>query len=367
MNTQSDLMTLWQKGVDAVRGDNAVHRAHANGLVQKPDHIIAVGKAAVAMAGAAAEHWPDATCLIVTKYHHAEGAPDHATLIEAAHPVPDGASLAAGKALIDRVAACKSDSHLLMLVSGGASALAEVPVAGLTLDDLMQSTNDMLASGATIGEMNKHRTARSQIKGGKLLAGFGGARVTTLALSDVEGDALATIGSGIGDAPETPDFDFHPHIVASNTIARDAVAAAAGPLPVIANDETLYGDIADLAPEIAAQLKSTPAGLTILGGEPVTVLPPNPGKGGRNMALALLLAREIAGTTGLRLIVAGTDGTDGPTDAAGAMIDGQTWADGADDALARADAYPWLKERGALVISGPTGTNVADLLVAIKD
>lgn len=366
MQKTDDIMALWQAGVQAVRGDVAVARAIADGKVSRPDRIVAVGKAAVAMARPACDTWPDVPCLIVTKYDHSEGAPPHATVIESAHPVPDAASIRAGRALQAGIAALGEGSHLLMLVSGGSSALAEVPRDGLGLDELMNSTNALLASGATIAAMNMHRTARSQIKGGKLLAAFKGARVTTLAVSDVEGDALATIGSGIGDAPAKRTFDFHPHIVASNTIARVAVAAASA-LPVTQNAETLYGDITDLNPKLRDLLQSAPPGLIVLGGEPVVILPPDPGKGGRNMALALTLAREIAGTPGLRILVAGTDGTDGPTDAAGALVDGTTWDDSGADALARADAYPWLEAHGALVKTGPTGTNVADLLIAIKD
>ncbi len=366
MQSTRDLMTLWQNGVTAVRGDVAVGRAITDGSVHRPDRIIAVGKAAVAMAAPACAAWADVPCLIVTKYGHGGHAPPLARVIESAHPVPDAASLAAGRALQQAIADCAPGDHLLMLVSGGASALAEVPEKGMSLEDLIASTNALLASGATIGAMNVHRTARSQIKGGKLLAGFAGARVTTLALSDVEGDALATIGSGIGDAPEAHSFDFHPHIVASNTIARDA-AAAASAVPVTMNAETLYGDVAELVPRIAAELSAAPSGLFILGGEPVVVLPDAPGKGGRNMALALGLAREIAGSTNLRILVAGTDGTDGPTDAAGALVDGNTWEASGADALARADAYPWLDARGALIKTGPTGTNVADLLIALKE
>lgn len=366
MEQTDNIISLWQAGVTAVRGDVAVAHAIAKGLVPKPDRIVAVGKAAVAMAQPACSMWPDVPCLIVTKYDHAEGAPQGARVREAAHPVPDAASIAAGQALQAEIADCAAGTHLLMLVSGGASALAEVPNDGLTLDGLMKSTNDLLASGAAIAQMNAHRTAQSRIKGGKLLAGFRGARVTTLALSDVEGDALATIGSGIADAPDGPPFAFHPHIVASNTIARDAVAAASA-LPVTQNAETLYGNVSDLIPALAAQIHAAPPGLIVLGGEPVVTLPTEPGKGGRNMALALGLAREISGTAGVRILVAGTDGTDGPTDAAGALVDGQTWDDSAADALARADAYPWLAARGALIKSGPTGTNVADLLLAIRD
>ncbi|MEL6465053.1 MAG: DUF4147 domain-containing protein [Pseudomonadota bacterium] len=365
MSKQPDLLSLWHTGVNAVRGDVAVGRVLDRGQVPRPDRIIAVGKAATAMALPAMQHWPDVPCLIVTKYHHAAGAPATAQVIEAAHPVPDAASVAAGQALIDAVMACPSGSHLLMLVSGGASALAEVPQQGLTLDTLKAETQALLGSGAPIGEMNAHRTARSRIKGGKLLARFQGARVTTLALSDVEGDSLATIGSGLGDAPVDIPFTFDAQIVASNAIARQAIEAAS-PLPVRTNAENLYADVMHLAPQIAQMLRSAPSGLHVLGGEPVVHLPTTPGQGGRNMALGLALSREIAGATDLTLLVAGTDGTDGPTDAAGALVDGTTWDPSGADALARADAYPWLKDRDALVVTGPTGTNVMDLLIAHK-
>lgn len=366
MTTNIDLLALWQAGVAAVSGDASVTTALENSPLPAPDRIIAVGKAAVAMARPACRRWPEAPCLIVTKYGHGADAPSNAEVFEAAHPVPDKASLRAGRALQQAVAACGPRDHLLMLVSGGASALAEAPENGLTLEDLQLRTQAMLASGADIATMNAERRALSGIKGGKLLAQFKGARVSTLALSDVEGDALSVIGSGIGDAPEARGFLFEPQIVASNAIAR-AAAAAACPLAVTENAETLYDDVSVLAPRIAADLAAAPAGVQILGGEPVVLLPENPGRGGRNMALALGLAREIAGIDGLRILVAGTDGTDGPTDAAGAVIDGATWDETGAVALERADAYPWLAAKGALIKTGPTGTNVMDLLIAQKD
>lgn len=360
-----NLLALWRAGVDAVGGDTSVQRAISTGDISAPDRIVAVGKAAAAMAMAAARQWPNVPCLIVTKYDHTEGAPRRAHVIEAAHPVPDGASVAAGHALMKAVDVCAPGSHLLMLVSGGASSLAEVPAGNMTLEALKAETQALLASGTPIGEMNAHRTSRSKIKGGKLLSRFKGARVTTLALSDVEGDSLATIGSGIGDAPAVSKFHFLPRIIASNEVARNAVAAVS-PVPVLTNSETLYDDVAELAPKLGRMLRDAASGLHIFGGEPVVHLPEHPGQGGRNMALGLALAREIAGTNGLRIIVAGTDGTDGPTDAAGAMVDGQTWDDSGAQALARADAYPWLRDRNALVVTGPTGTNVMDLLIAHK-
>lgn len=356
----TDLRALFDAGVAAVRGDTAVAASLTAMPIRNPDQIIAVGKAASAMAAAAHAQFPDAPLLIVTKYGHTNGAPDVAEVIEAAHPVLDDASLHAGARMLEIVQAMPQGSHLLMLVSGGASALAECPIDGLDLAGFQARTQAMLASGADIHEMNTARKALSRIKGGKLLSAFTGAMVTTLAISDVQGDSLAVIGSGIGDAPQDAGFVFDPRIVASNAIARDAVVRAAG--SAVANAETLYDDIVVLAPRIAASLVMP--GLHVFGGEPTVILPDNPGQGGRNQALALLLAREIAGRRGIRILVAGTDGSDGPTQAAGAIVDGDTWTPDGQRALDRADALPYLAARGALLTTGPTGTNVMDLVIA---
>ncbi len=365
----TDLEALFWAGVNAVRGDHAVTTALQARDGAAPDQIIAVGKAATAMAQAAHAAFPDTPVLIVTKYHHAEGAPDGAEVIEAAHPVLDDQSLAAGARVLDVVSSMGAGSHLMMLVSGGASALAEAPEEGLGLADLTARAETMLASGADIHAMNAARTAVSRIKGGKLLGRFKGSSVTTLAISDVEGDSLAVIGSGIGTAPAEPAFAFDARIVASNAIARAAAAKAAAARAMVTrtDSETLYDNIAELAPRLGAALRKAAPGVHLYGGEPTVVLPPNPGRGGRNQALALLLAREIEGVPGLRILVAGTDGTDGPTDAAGAIVDGATWDDSGEEALSRADAGSWLDARDALLKTGPTGTNVMDLVIAVKD
>ncbi|MEL7164443.1 MAG: DUF4147 domain-containing protein [Pseudomonadota bacterium] len=360
-----NLLELWWTGVEAVRGDVCVRRALQQSPYPAPDQIIAVGKAASAMARAACAHWPGVPTLIVTKYDHAADAPAGARVIEAAHPVPDAQSIAAGAALRTAVANCGAHTHLLMLVSGGASALAEALPKGDSLDRLQADTQTLLASGANIAELNTFRRERSLIKGGKLLSGFSGARVTTLALSDVEGDSLGVIGSGIGDAPSDAQYVFEARIVASNAIARQAIVNATQN-KVMVNEETLYDDVMTLALQIGQSLRDGAPGLYIFGGEPVVQLPANPGLGGRNMALAALIAREIAGLGGVEVLVAGTDGTDGPTDAAGAQVDGQTWHHSAEEALARADIYPWLKSNGALLVTGPTGTNVMDVVIAQK-
>lgn len=359
-------LAIWQAGVDAVGGHTAT-RAALNDL-PRPDRILAVGKAAASMARAALDHFGPLPCLVVTKDGHGAELPASTQLIEAAHPVPDARSLMAGRALRQAVEAMTEGSHLLLLVSGGASSLAEDLVTGKTLDDLAALNRAMLAEGLDITAMNARRRQISRIKGGGLLAGFKGARADVLAISDVPGDDMMVIGSGIGALPDAYGFAASTRIVASNSVARAAACdhARALGLDVLGNEETLHDDLAALATRIGARLRTMPQGVLVLGGEPTVVLPPNPGRGGRNQALALALAQEIAGDPGLVVVVGGTDGTDGPTDAAGAIVTGQTWGQGAAEALTAADSGNWLERTGALLVTGPTGTNVMDLLVALR-
>ncbi|MEQ9695818.1 DUF4147 domain-containing protein [Shimia sp. SDUM112013] len=365
---KSHIEDIWWAGVHAVRGAESVARALTEQQVARPDQIIAVGKAAASMAEAALSRFPGTPTLVVTKYGHGAPLPAPARTVEAAHPVPDQNTLIAGHEVFHTVRRMPEGSHLLMLVSGGASSLAELPVEGMTLAGLMKANTDMLAQGLDIHAMNARRKDLSQIKGGKLLAQFRGELVTTLAISDVEGDALSVIGSGIGDAPEFYRFSFDPFIVASNAFARHACARAATALGlnVLTDSETLYANVYDLARDIGQKLRHAPPGVHIWGGEPTIKLPPDPGQGGRNQALALALAREISGMIGLTVLVAGTDGTDGPTDAAGGIISGATWSEEADRFLRQADAGRYLEQGGNLFKSGPTGTNVMDLLIALK-
>jgi hydroxypyruvate reductase len=368
MTRVEDVLAIWQAGVGAVGGYAATEAALHTLPSQAPDQIIAVGKAAGAMMRATLDHFGEVPALVVTKDGHGEGLPDYVRLIEAAHPVPDQRSLAGGTAIRETVAAMAAGATLLLLVSGGASSLVEDPVAGKTLADLQALNRHLLGAGLDITAMNVERRKVSRIKGGGLLGCFHGAQVRVLAISDVPGDDLAIIGSGIGSAPEGADFDFRAQIVASNKIARDAAVAHARAMgfEVQANTEALHDDLDVLAQSLGTRIKAMGKGVMIFGGEPTVVLPPNPGRGGRNQALALALAREIAGADGLRVIVGGTDGSDGPTDAAGAIVDGTTWGAGAAEALKAADSGTYLEARAALLTTGPTGTNVMDLLVALR-
>lgn len=367
MQGTEQALKLWRAGVAAVDGYTATMQATEG--TSRPDRILAVGKAAGAMARAAAERYGPVPALVVTKDGHSAGLPAHIETLEASHPVPDARSLAGGRALREAVAAATEADHLLLLVSGGASSLAEDLVPGQTLDDLAALNARLLAEGLDIGAMNLQRRRISRIKGGGLLSHFKGDRVTVLAISDVPGDDLGVIGSGIGALPETHGFQGQTRIIASNTHARDAAAETARQesLSVLANEENLHADYLEVAETLGARLRDMPKGVMVFGGEPTVVLPDSPGRGGRNQALALALAREISGCDGLTVIVAGTDGTDGPTDAAGAIVTGAIWQPEAQDYLDRADSGSFLDQAGALVVTGPTGTNVMDLVIAIRD
>lgn len=363
------VLAIWRAGVDAVGGYAAVSAALNQGAHDTvPDRILAVGKAAGEMARAALDRYGGLPALVVTKDGHGTNLPAEVDLIEASHPVPDDRSLRAGQALRRTVAAMAPGTTLLLLVSGGASSLAEDLTEGHDLGDLERLNTALLSQGLDIAAMNAQRRKISRIKGGGLLDGFRGAQVRVLAISDVPGDDLNVIGSGIGAAPVGHDFVFRADIVASNSVARAASEKAARDLgiPIIGNAETLHDDLPALASRIGRQLRSMTPGVLILGGEPTVVLPPDPGRGGRNQALALALAKEISGLDHLVVAVGGTDGTDGPTDAAGGIIDGSIWRDGAAQALIAADSGTYLAAQGALLVTGPTGTNVMDLLIALR-
>lgn len=366
MDPRAQVLAIWRAGVAAVGGHAATQRALAG--AQTPDRILAVGKAAAAMARAAMERFPGVPTLVVSKDGHGADLPAAAELIEAAHPVPDARSLRAGRALREAVEAMAEGSSLLLLVSGGASSLAEDLVAGQTLDDLAALNRRLLAAGLDITAMNAERRKLSRIKGGGLLSGFRGARAQVLAISDVPGDDIAVIGSGIGAAPPAPGFDYDAEIIASNAIARAAAAdqARALGLTVRTEEEVLHDDLDALARHWGPRLRAMAPGVIVLGGEPTVQLPEHPGRGGRNQALALALAREISGFDGITLLVGGTDGTDGPTDAAGGIVDGTTWGTGADAALTTADSGTYLSENNGLLVTGPTGTNVMDLAIALR-
>ncbi|MFM2089888.1 MAG: hypothetical protein RLZZ127_377, partial [Planctomycetota bacterium] len=373
--------------------------------------VLAVGKAAAAMAVAALAMTGPAPCLVVTKHGHGAPVPG-ADLLESGHPVPDAAGLVAAAAVERFVAGMAPGDELLVLLYGGASALLPAPRPPLALDDLRATTGLLLASGADILAVNTIRRHLDRLKGGQLARAALPARTVTIAVSDVPGDDPAAIGSGptvadpttwadalaavqaagiagrlppavaalladgaAGRIPDTPKpgdpaVSGTCRIVAS---ARHAVAAAAACLRgrgwSVHGGEALAGEAADRGRAVARHLLALPPGSAlVLGGETTVTLGAAPGLGGRNQELALAAAEVLAGHAGVHLLALGTDGSDGPTAAAGGWADGATWdrIPGAAAALAGHDAHPWLAAAGRLVVTGPTGTNVGDLLIALR-
>lgn len=367
---------IWYEAVTHVKGERAVQTALENTSIPKPDQTLAIGKAAPSMMKAAITHYQSEQTLlnglVITKYNHSEDLPRQIKQYECGHPIPDQNSLTAGQAALNLVSSMQEGSRLLLLISGGASSVAEVLKEGSDLKDLLALNKELLKSGADIETINTNRKALSEIKGGKLLTNFKGQNIHVLAISDVPNGNLEILGSGIGSDHliQEKQINYQSLLAATNETARQKaeIFARQSGLEVIENSECLYDDIVPLSEALSKRLKSGPKGIYIWGGEPTVKLPENPGQGGRNQALGLLLARHIQRENNITILVAGTDGTDGPTNAAGALIDGDTFSNegSALNAIKNANATPFLKSQDALFTSGPTGTNVMDLIIALK-
>ena len=373
------LLTLLQAGLARVDGRRCVSAALAREAPAAPVYVAAVGKAAATMALGAHDALGSAIerTLIITRDPPDLGAFPRSAAPElwlAAHPVPDERSLAAGRRLVAWLDELPARGLPLFLISGGASSLVEVLEPGLTLQDLEELTRQALASGSAIGEINAQRAACSRIKGGRLAARLAGRAARALFVSDVPDDDPRVIGSGLmGPAPGGPDH-IEREVVASVDQAVAAVAARAVDwgLSVHAPSGRFADNAARLAVRFAHELLLSPAQLCVWGGESTVQLPPHPGHGGRNQHLALAAARLIAGHPDLLLLAAGTDGIDGVSDDAGALVDGDSCARlalaelDADRCLAQADSGRALAASGDLVHTGPTGTNVGDLVLGLK-
>ena len=379
------LLTLLQAALDCVDGRRCVREALEGGDAaealqsQGPVWLAAVGKAAAAMALGAYDALGGriAQALIITREGHTPPELLKARGVEVvagSHPVPDERSLAAGERLLQWVEALPREAHPLFLVSGGASSLVEVLKPPTTLADLESFTARELAAGTAIGELNAKRIALSRIKGGRLTARLAGRAARALFVSDVPGDDPNVIGSGILGLASEGEDRIERLVVASveRAVAGAAAAARARGLSVHAPTRRFDDDALRLAARFAHELRLTQAQVCVWGGESTVQLPVNPGKGGRNQHLALAAAKLIAGNADLMLLAAGTDGTDGVTEDAGALVDGESCARVAvegldvDECLAHADSGTALAASGDLVHLGPTGTNVGDLVIGLK-
>jgi glycerate 2-kinase len=343
-----------------------------------PVWIAAVGKAAPAMALGAHDALGAriVNTLVITRSGHAPReleALSAVTLIESAHPVPDERSLAAGARLLEWVRALPPGAAPLFLISGGASSLVEVLADGVSLEDLTRLNVAGLTADMAIGELNARRRTLSRLKGGRLAAQLRGRPARALFISDVPDNDPAVIGSGLlGPAPGGDAVERSVVASVDDAVAAVAEAGAARGLKVLTPSGRFAGSATRLAARFAHELKLAAAQLLVWGGESTVQLPPAPGRGGRNQHLALAAARLIAGHAELMLLAAGTDGTDGVTEDAGALVDGDSCARlalaalDADRCLERADSATALEASGDLVHTGPTGTNVGDLVIGLK-
>ncbi|NKK87175.1 DUF4147 domain-containing protein [Rhizobium leguminosarum bv. viciae] len=400
---------------DAAVESASPQRAVFENLPDKPKGrciVVGAGKASAAMAAALDSAWPDVDVsgVVVTRYGHAVPA-GRIRIIEASHPVPDAMSETAAADALQAVRGLTPDDLVVALVSGGGSALLVAPAGGMTLADKQSVNRALLASGATITEMNAVRKHLSRIKGGRLGLAARPAKVVTLVISDVPGDDPASIASGptiadestidevrgiisryrivlpdtarsvLESGDETPkpaDLASDVRIIAAPSLALDSAAKAAANagLQTLVLGDAIEGEARELGTVMAgialsAKTKGLPVrgpAVLLSGGEGTVAIGCQPaGRGGRNTEFLLGLALALKGHAGIWAIAGDTDGIDGTEDAAGAVVTPDTLERGRKKGLdARAylashDSYSFFDEIGDLVKTGPTLTNVNDI------
>jgi glycerate-2-kinase len=434
---RSDLVRIFRAALDAVEPASLTSgalRGDLTGAEGVPDlvasargiFLLAVGKAAAPMMTAAERHLEGRIADAIAVVPSGDAAADEAAyalrvarIYPASHPLPDASSVAAADAALAMLDQLTPDDLLMVLLSGGASAMLAAPARPISLEDKSAVSAALLRVRASIGEINTVRKHLSAVKGGQLLRHCHGARVLSLILSDVRGNDLATIGSGL-TAPDPTRFEEARGVLIRYSLwgrtpepVRDYLeAGAAGQFPetikagdpvlervtnIIIGDNAralgsaaqaaavlgyqvdrwreLYGEAADLARALAAHLSalSGERRCVLAGGEPVVTVR-GAGRGGRAQELALSLAIELERLTPqgrIAALCAATDGIDGPTDAAGAFATPTTAARARavnlrpEESLTRNNSYPLLKACGDLFQTGPTGTNVTDIFIAL--
>ena len=402
-----EALQITDSAIQAVKPDAAVKRALSEMPHSGRIFLVAAGKAAWQMADAAVKtlgQMEDG--VVVTKYGHVKAEIPGVRCYEAGHPVPDANSFAATEKALELVHGLHPEDTVLFLLSGGGSALFEKPL--ISGEELQEITAQLLASGADIVEMNTIRKRLSGVKGGRFASACAPAKVFSIVLSDILGDPLDMIASG----PAVPDTSTCAQALAIAEkyrlkLSEQAQALLKQETPKTLDNVTtrITGSVRELCAAAAAACRERgyePILLTdrlcceareagsflgsivrthagrgkklayIAGGETVVHLTGN-GLGGRNQELALAAAQALAGLEHCCVFSVGSDGTDGPTDAAGGYVDGQTDAAlrtaGWDvfAALQNNDAYHALQAIGSLLITGPTGTNVNDVSVALVD
>lgn len=404
------LTKLALAGIDAARPENFIPEALASRDDQFWDRCrtegydaLAIGKAAASMVVALAAELGDPRSGAVATHSQKLDLPAGLDIVIGGHPVPDEGSLAAGLAVASFVSGRDPHRPLVVLVSGGGSAICEIPRSGVTLDDLVRLNQSLLRSGIPIEECNVVRQALSEFKGGGLAGMLVGHDHRALVVSDVVGNPLESIGSGPLSRPTWrrgdpwdvvvnagitdlgPNLEgilrevnpgtaesVHVAIVADATKVANAVLGLANQHGLAATIVTtqLTGEAAQRGRECVEQPLE---GLSIYTGE-TTVVVSGSGRGGRNQHAALAAALAMkGGAAASHALMIGTDGRDGPTDAAGGLVDHQTvdrienTVGGADVLLADDDSHTALEAAGDLIRTGPTGTNVGDLWLTFNE
>ena len=407
MSLRQDAEYIIHESIQKVLPDEAVRQALNDKKFNIGDlYVVAAGKAAWEMANTAASVLQDAITagVVCTKYSHVKGEIPGMICFEGGHPVPDSNSFRGTQAALDLVSGLKKEDTVLFLLSGGGSALFEKPL--IAEEELADITGQLLACGADIREMNTIRKRLSAVKGGRFAKLCEPAHVYSIVLSDVLGDPLDMIASGpaypdsstCADAVriakkyrlklsddarallrnETPKYLSNVETVITGSV-KDLCEAAQKACEALGYKSILLTEQLDCQAReagaflgaIAKSHQESKESLAFIAGGETVVRLTGRGKGGRNQELALAAAEKIAGFKDTAVFSVGSDGTDGPTDAAGGYCDGET-----KDVLARAgisifdtlkenDAYHALERSGGLIITGATGTNVNDVAVLL--
>jgi len=379
MNARRILLDVFDVALRAVDGRASVNRFLREARLAAPVEVFAVGKAASSMARGAQDALGSAVerMLVITKDGHTDPALDAVTgvtQLQSAHPVPDLRSFSNAAELEERVKGLREGILPLFLISGGSSSLVEALRDGVSLAEVQALNEHGLASGWDITMLNIARGRLSRIKGGGIARLLGERRGLALFISDVPGDDPDVIGSGLLGRDAGIADGIERHVVATiETAVRAAQdGARAHGLNFEAVSTRFDGDVAAVTAELLARLRSGDVDGIVWGGESTVTVPPQHGRGGRNTHLALSFARELRAGEPWMLLAAGTDGTDGPTSDAGAIVDAQTIEraelGGCDveRAWREFDSGSALEAAGDLLHTGPTGTNVGDILIAIK-
>ncbi len=405
---KKEVLRIYNTALQAVRGEVCVNDYLLNAefsrrlIDNEKIAILAIGKAAQSMAQGAYTVVKENFLrgLVISKQGHLSNSVLDPLFecYESSHPVPSEKSLIAGQKVIDFISGLPARTHLIVLISGGTSALVEKMKAGVSLQDLQKVNNWLLASGLAIEEINCIRQQLSSIKGGQLATFAGHLKVSNLLLSDVLSNDPRFIGSGLfvknslqpvlhsmpdwlkalleqcsENKQDTEEPEIFTDLVATNTLLLNKIVALCdSKIKVFKSDSALFEDVELEAEKIVSQMTQGEKGIYIWGGEPVVKLPDDVGKGGRNQHLALLLADKIKGIQNMVILCIGTDGTDGNTDDAGALVDGETVSRGelegylVGECIHNYDSATFLHASGDVINTGPTGTNVMDVVIAYK-